>query len=93
MIEKSDYYFISSKWEGMPNAVIENIIMKKKIIFLRKIEVYDELKFFFPDQISYLYDKKFNFLNLYKKFKIKKNKNYKLFSETIVKSKFEKILK
>ena len=46
-ILSSDYYFISSKWEGMPNAVIENIVMRKKVIFLNKIEVYDELKSFF----------------------------------------------
>ena len=46
--------------------------MRKKVIFLNKIEVYDELKSFFPDQIDYLYNKKFNFQNLYKKFKIKK---------------------
>ena len=32
------------------------------------------LNLFFPDQIDYLYNKKFNFQNLYKKFKIKKMK-------------------
>ena len=32
-IANTDYYLISSRWEGMPNAVIENIIMKKKNYF------------------------------------------------------------
>ncbi len=92
-IVKSDYYLNSSKWEGMPNAVIENIIMKKKIIFFQKIEVYRELKNLFPNQIIYLNDNKFKFLNLYKNSKFENNKNYKLFSEKNIKLKLEKILK
>ena len=63
----------------MPNAVIENI-MGKKVIFLNKIGFCDELKSFFRSN-RLLYNKKFNFQNLYKKFKIKKNENHKLFSE------------
>ena len=88
-----DFYINSSKWEGMPNAVIESLVMKKKIFFINKIEVFSELKKFFPEQIFYLKKnisftkKNFSPLNNIN------NKNIHLFNIENVINKFESILK
>tara|TARA_B100000989_G_scaffold293766_1_gene271655 strand:- start:571 stop:1617 length:1047 start_codon:yes stop_codon:yes gene_type:complete len=92
-IMKCDFYINSSKWEGMPNAVIESLVMKKKIFFINKIEVFLELKKLFPEQIFYLKknfsfsEKKFSSLNNIN------NKNIQLFSIEKNINKFESILK
>ena len=44
-----DFYINSSKWEGVPNAVIESLVMKKSF-FLNKIEVFQNLKKFFQNK-------------------------------------------
>ena len=85
-ISQCDFYVNSSKWEGMPNAVIESLIMKKRVFFLNKIEVYYELKKIFPNQIfslkenydlskSFFYKKINNNNNKIKSFKIKNSIN------------------
>ena len=88
-----DFYINSSKWEGMPNAVIESLVMKKKVFFTNKIEVFSELKKFFPEQIFYL---KKNIPITEKNFSPLKNinnKNIQLFSIEKAANKFESILK
>ena len=92
-IKRSDYYLISSRWEGMPNSVIENIIMKKKIIFFNKIEVFNELKDLFPKQIIY-FKRNYSFFNkLHKPYKLQNNQNCYLFEENIINYQFEKLFK
>ena len=53
-IKKCDIYLNSSLWEGMPNAVLESLIMRKKVFFLNKIEIFSELNKIFPNQVFIL---------------------------------------
>lgn len=90
-IMNCDFYLNSSKWEGMPNAVIESLVMKKKVFFLNKIEVFSELKRIFPKQIFYIKNKfdlsEIHFLPL----RNYNNKKVKIFSIEKTTKKFQTI--
>ena len=91
--KKCDIYLNSSLWEGMPNAVLESLIMKKKVFFLNKIEIFPELKKIFPYQVFILKDNfSFNKNSLFssKNYNLKKINVFRIENTS---SKFEGILK
>lgn len=88
-----DFYINSSKWEGMPNAVIESLVMKKKVFFLNKIEVFSELKKIFPEQVFYLKENNFISKNHFSPLKNLNQENTMAFSIEETMKKFEILLK
>ena len=92
-IKKCDFYLNSSLWEGMPNAVLESLIMRKKVFFLNKIEIFSELKKIFSNQVFILEN---NFRPDKHHFSYSKNyvfKNTNFFRIENTSRKFESILK
>ena len=91
-IKKCDFYIKSSLWEGMPNSVLESLIMRKKVFFLNKIKIYSELKKIFPSQVFILKNnfrpKRYNF-SYSKKNNLKKTNIFRIENTS---RKFESIL-